>query len=160
MKSNLSVRKAVPSDVPLIHSFVQSLAEYDGHLDRFILTEQQVAAMMFGNEKGLEGIIAESDGKPVGFGVFFHNFPTFSGRRGIFIEDLFVYPEFRGQGFGKAMLKHLAKLAEQRNCCRLEWWTLNWNTKSLEFYKRLGAVTKEECVIHVLDGDALKRLAT
>jgi len=136
------------------------MAEFNGHLDRFKLTKDQVHAMMFGGERGLEGIISYWDGKPSGFAVFFHNFPTFSGRRGLFIEDLFVYPDYRSHGIGKAMLKHLAQLAEQRNCCRLEWWTLNWNTKAREFYKKLGASTKEECIIHVLDGDAMTRLAS
>lgn len=159
-KNSIEILGASEKDIPLVHSFIRGLAEFDGHLDRFTLTESELHNIMFGKERGLEGLIAYVNKQPLGFAVYFHNFPTFSGRRALFIEDLFVYPDQRGNGIGKALLKKLAQIAIERNCCRLEWWTMNWNSKAREFYKKLGAQTKEECLIHILDGEALNKLAT
>ncbi len=155
--SNFRILRATQEHVSLIHSFSKEMAEWEKA--EFNLTEDELSAMMFGERAGLEGLIATLDDTAIGFAVFFHNFPTFSGKKGLFIEDIWVTPSRRGKGFGKALLAELARLAVERQCCRLEWWTMDWNTSAREFYKSLGAITKEQCIIHIMKDDALQRLA-
>lgn len=157
MKRSLRIVAATEEHLDLIYSFSKEMAAFEE--TDFALSKDELHSMMFGDTKGLEGLIAYDNGKAIGFAVFFHNFPTFSGKRGLFIEDVWVTPTERGKGYGKALLGRLAELTLERNCCRMEWWTMDWNTRALEFYKGLGAQTKKSCIIHVLNDEALKELA-
>ena len=156
---NLLIRPADETDVPLILSFIRQLAEYEKLLNECVATESILRASLFGSRPSAEVLLAFSDDRPVGFAVFFHNFSTFLGRPGIYLEDLFVIPEMRGRGFGKALLVHLARLAKERNCGRLEWSVLDWNEPSIQFYKKLGAVAMNDWTVYRVTGDALNRLA-
>ena len=158
--NNLQIRPAIEQDVPLVLSFIRQLAEYEKLLHECVATEQTLRASLFGSRRSAEVLLAFSDDKPVGFAVFFHNFSTFLGRPGIYLEDLFVIPEMRGRGFGKALLVHLARLAKERNCGRLEWSVLDWNEPAIQFYKKLGAVPLNDWTVYRVTGDALSRLAS
>src|SRR5438067_3331056 len=135
-----AIRAAADADVPLILQFIRDLAEYERLSHRVVATEERLRASLFGSPRFAEVIVGEEDGVPVGFALFFHNYSTFLGQPGIYLEDLFVDPQMRGRGVGKALLAHLARLAKERGCGRLEWAVLDWNTPSIEFYKSLGAV--------------------
>lgn len=154
-----TLRPATIGDVPLILQFIRELAEYERMLDDVVATEEMLREELFGAKPKAEVILCHEGEKPVGFALFFHNFSTFRGRAGIYLEDLFVRPEFRGKGYGKMLLKALAKLAVERNCARLEWAVLDWNTPSIEFYKSLGALPMDEWTVYRLTGDALSKLA-
>lgn len=156
---NYVLRFATEQDVPLILEFIKELAEYEKLLSEVVATEEVLRESLF-NRKMAEVIIGEWNGEPVSFALFFHNFSTFVGRPGIYLEDLYVKPEFRGKGLGKALLLFLAKLAEERNCGRLEWWCLDWNEPSIRFYKQLGAVPMEDWTVYRLHGRELKKLAS
>ena len=153
------IRTATESDLPLILTFIRALAVYERLEDRVVATEEVLRESLFGARPYAETLIAEDDGKPVGFAIFFHNFSTFIGRPGIYLEDLFVNPEARGRGYGKALLARLAAIAKERNCGRLEWSVLDWNEPSIRFYKSLGAVPLDDWTMFRVTGGALDALA-
>jgi GNAT superfamily N-acetyltransferase len=155
----LSLRVATRDDVALIAQFIRALADYEKLLDEVRLDEGVLAEKLFGPRPYAEVLIGEIDGQPQGFALFFHNFSTFEGRPGIYLEDLFVTPEARGSGLGTALLAELARLAVDRDCARLEWSVLDWNEPSIGFYKALGAKPMEEWTVFRLDGAALTNLA-
>ena len=154
----MEVRFATRADVPLIIDFVRKLARYE-HLENEVVADEAVMAKWLFDEKKAEVLFALCDGKEVGFALFFHNFSTFLGRCGIYLEDLFVLPEYRGQGFGKGLLKELARITVQRGCGRLEWCCLDWNQPSIDFYKKQNAVSMDDWTIYRLTGDALEAMA-
>ncbi len=154
----LSFRYAERNDVSKILYFIKKLAEYEKMLSEVVATEELLEKWIF-DEKKAEVIFPVLDGKEIGFALFFHNFSTFLGRAGIYLEDLFIEPEFRGNGYGKATLKELARIAVQRGCGRLEWWCLDWNTPSIDFYKSLGAVAMDDWTVYRITGETLKELA-
>jgi len=154
------IRPATPDDVPIIAKLIRNLAEYERLLDRCVLQESDLREHLFGERKYAEVILAEDAGAVVGFALFFHNYSTFRGKPGIYLEDLFVVPEARGKGHGKALLVALARLAVERNCCRVEWSVLNWNTPSIDFYRSLGAVPMDEWTVYRLSDAALAKLAS
>ena len=154
------IRDAVEADIPLILSLIRALAVYEKLEHKVVATEDVLRESLFGARPYAETIIAEDDGKPVGFAVFFHNFSTFIGRPGIYLEDLFVNPEARGRGYGKALLARLAAIAKERNCGRLEWSVLDWNEPSINFYKSLGAVPLDDWTMFRVTDGALDALAS
>jgi GNAT superfamily N-acetyltransferase len=155
-----SIRPAAAADLPLIAQFIRDLAEYEKLAHEVRFDEAVLGDRLFGSRPYAEVLIGEIDGHAQGFALFFHNFSTFEGRPGIYLEDLFVRPEARGSGLGKALLKRLAALAVERDCARLEWWVLDWNEPAIQFYKKLGAKPMEEWTTFRVDGDALRELAT
>jgi GNAT superfamily N-acetyltransferase len=156
---SLQIREATEADVPVIAWFIRQLAEYEHLLHETTMTEETLRKSLFGPRPGAEVLLGYHQDKPVGFAVFFHNFSTFLGKPGLYLEDLFVIPEMRGKGFGRALLVHLAKIARDRNCGRFEWAVLDWNKPSIDFYKKLGAVPMDEWTIFRVTGEALERLA-
>jgi GNAT superfamily N-acetyltransferase len=158
--TNFQIRQATEPDVPLILSFIRQLAEYERLAHEAVMTEEILRRSLFGPRPYAEVLLGYADEKPVAFAVFFHNFSTFLGRPGLYLEDLFVIPEMRGRGFGKAMLVELARIARERNCGRFEWSVLDWNESAIGFYKKLGAVPMEDWMIMRVTGAALERLAS
>ena len=157
--STTAIRPAAPTDLPLICALIRELAEYE-HLSHEVrLNDEALGPHLFGSRPMAEVLIAELDGEAVGCALFFHNFSTFEGRPGIYLEDLFVRPHARRHGLGKALLAALAALAVERDCARLEWWVLDWNTPSIAFYKSLGARPMDEWTVMRVDGEALTQLA-
>lgn len=156
--SNLEIRYAEEKDTAVILGFIRELAEYENMLDDVVATEALLREWIFEKKKA-EVILAVEDGKEVGFALFFHNFSTFLGRAGIYLEDLYVKPEFRGRGYGKALLKKLAEIAVERGCGRLEWSCLDWNRPSIDFYLSLDAVPMDEWTVYRLTGDTLLKMA-
>jgi GNAT superfamily N-acetyltransferase len=156
---SLRMASATERDLSLLLSFIKKLAEYEKLSHLVVATEDLLRDALFGPRPVAEAIIANWNDEPVGFALFFHNFSTFLGRRGIYLEDLFVDPPHRGKGIGKALLIHLAKIAKERNCGRLEWAVLDWNKPSIDFYKGLGAAPLDGWTSFRLAGDALDRLA-
>ncbi len=153
------IRAARPDDVPTIATLVRELAAYE-HLESEVVLEEAVLARhLFGPRPHAEVLMAEDDGAAVGFALFFHNFSTFLGRPGIYLEDLFVQPGARGRGLGKALLVALAQLARERDCGRIEWAVLDWNEPSIAFYNSLGAQPKDEWILYRLTGDPMAALA-
>ncbi len=155
----IALRPATRADIPLILDLIHALAEYEREPDAVEATEDLLEEQLFGEHPGAEVIIAEVDGHGAGFALFFHNFSTWRGRRGLYLEDLFVRPQFRGLGLGRTLMAHLAKLAVQRGCGRFEWSVLDWNTPAIDFYRSLGAVGMDEWTVQRLDGDRLLALA-
>ena len=155
----ITLRIAEPADVSLILSFIRALGEYERLSAEVIATEQSLHQTLFGERRYAEVVIADCHGQPAGFALFFHNYSTFLAKPGIYLEDLFVDPAFRKHGVGKALLQHLAQLAVERGCGRLEWSALNWNRLAIDFYLQLGAVALSEWSSYRLSGDALLRLA-
>lgn len=151
-------RFATEDDLTLILDFIRQLAEYEDMLDEVVATEELLNEWIF-EKKVAEVIFALEDGVEVGFALFFHNFSTFLGKAGIYLEDLFVKPKYRGKGYGKGLIKKLASIAVERNCGRLEWWCLDWNKPSIDFYLSLGAEPMDEWTVYRITGDTLKRLA-
>ena len=158
--NDFSIRPATVDDVPLILQFIKDLAEYEKLSDMVVATKALLRETLFGERTVAEVIIGYEGEQPAAFALFFHNFSTFLGRPGIYLEDLFVKPEFRRKGYGKKMLSHLASLTVQRNCGRLEWSVLDWNTPAIDFYKSLGAIPMDEWTTFRLTGNALEELAT
>ncbi len=156
---SVSVRFAVPADLPLIAKFIRDLAVYEELLHEVRFDEAKLSECLFGARPYAEVLIAEDAGAGVGFALFFHNFSTFEGRPGIYLEDLFVSPDARGKGAGKALLARLAALAIERDCGRLEWAVLDWNTPAIDFYRSLGARPMDEWTGNRVDGEALIALA-
>lgn len=155
----LEIRIAAEDDVPLILSFIKELAEYENLSHEVSATEDLLRESLFGERRGAEVVIGHHGEAPAGFALFFHNFSTFLGRPGIYLEDLYVKPEFRGEGVGRAMLVYLAKLAKERDCGRLEWSVLNWNEPAIKLYGAVGAVPMDDWTMYRLAGEALDRLA-
>ena len=158
MSKKCEFRFAVREDAPLILRFIRALAEYEHMQGDVVATEELLQEQIFDKQKA-EVIFALEDGKEVGFALFFHNFSTFLGRSGIYLEDLFVLPECRGKGYGKALLQKLAQTALERGCGRLEWSCLDWNRPSIDFYLSLGAKPMDEWTVYRLTGDTLKHMA-
>jgi GNAT superfamily N-acetyltransferase len=154
------VREASEEDVPLILSFIRELAEYEKLSREVVATEEGLRESLFGERRYAEVLIAEHDGSPAGFALFFHNFSTFLGKPGIYLEDLYVNPVFRGTGIGKKLLVHLARLAKRRGCGRLEWWVLDWNEPAIGFYESLDATAMDDWTVYRLAGKALEDLAS
>tara|TARA_R100001039_G_C1846168_1_gene106438 strand:- start:871 stop:1383 length:513 start_codon:yes stop_codon:yes gene_type:complete len=159
MNEKLVIRPAAINDVPVILAFVRELAIYEKLLHEVVATEALFAEHLFGERPVAEVIIAEWEHKPVGFALFFHNFSTFLGVPGIYLEDLFVLTDMRGKGIGKALLTHLAAITRERNCGRLEWSVLDWNEPAIQFYRSIGAVPMDDWTVQRLTGDALDALA-
>ena len=157
--TTLEITKATEKDCALILSFIRELAEYEKMLADVVATEEKIRETLFCERPKAEAVLAYYQGKPVGFALYFHNYSTFLAKPGIYLEDLYVKPEYRGKGFGKKLLHYLAKLAKERNCGRLEWWVLDWNESAINFYKSLGAVPMNEWTVYRLAGDALSNLA-
>ena len=155
---NCMFRFAEEKDVSLILYFIKELANYEEMLDEVVATEENLKEWIFDKKKA-EVIFALEDGVEVGFALFFHNFSTFLGRSGVYLEDLYVKPEFRGKGYGKALLKKLAQIAVERGCGRLEWWCLDWNKPSIDFYLSLGAEPMKDWTVYRITGKTLTELA-
>jgi GNAT superfamily N-acetyltransferase len=154
-----TIRPAIPADLPLIAQFIRDLAEYEKLAHEVRFDDADLSERLFGARPYAEVLIGEIDGAPQGFALFFHNFSTFEGKPGIYLEDLFVRPEARGSGLGKAFLQRLAQLAVERDCARLEWAVLDWNEPSIGFYKALGARPMDEWTVFRVDGAELETLA-
>ena len=158
MENKLTFRYAERKDVPLILQFIKDLAEYEKMLDEVVADEATLEEWIF-DQKKAEVLFAIEEGKEVGFALFFHNFSTFLGRAGLYLEDLFVQPEHRGKGYGKQILQKLAAIAVERKCGRLEWWCLDWNQPSIDFYLSLGAEPMSDWTVYRIAGDTLQNLA-
>ncbi|HEV8333920.1 MAG TPA: GNAT family N-acetyltransferase [Steroidobacteraceae bacterium] len=156
----IRIQPATPADVPIILQLIRELAEFERLLDEVLATEEQLGEQLFGPRPSAEVAIARIGGEVAGFALFFHNFSTFLAKPGIYLEDLYVRQKFRGQGCGEALLRHLAHLALERNCGRLEWSVLDWNVRAIDFYKSLGAVPMNQWTVHRLTGDALTKLGS
>ncbi|MDO9370585.1 MAG: GNAT family N-acetyltransferase [Sphingopyxis sp.] len=155
----LTIRSATPADLPLIARFIRDLADYEKLAHEVRFDEAKLGENLFGARPYAEVVIGEIDGAAQGFALFFHNFSTFEGRPGIYLEDLFVHPEARGSGLGKALLAHLANLVVERDCARLEWSVLDWNAPAIGFYQSIGAKLMDEWTVMRVDGEALAALA-
>jgi GNAT superfamily N-acetyltransferase len=155
----IEIRSATPGDVPQILTFVRELAAYEREPDAVVATERMLSEALFGDRPWAETVVAEIDGAPVGFALFFHNFSTWTGRPGIYVEDLYVSPAARGTGVGKALLRHVASLALDRGCGRLEWAVLDWNQPAIDFYRGMGAQPMDEWTVQRVSGQALAGLA-
>jgi GNAT superfamily N-acetyltransferase len=155
-----TIRSATREDLPLIMQLIRDLAEYEKLLDQVRFDEETLAGHLFGPRPMAEVIVGEVDGQPQGFALFFHNFSTFEGRPGIYLEDLYVRPQARGAGLGKALLQRLAALAVERGCARLEWSVLDWNAPSIAFYRSLGARMMDDWRIMRVDSAALQQLGS
>src|SRR5262245_56992644 len=157
--TNLQIRKAAEPDIPIILSFIRQLAEYERLSHEAVMTEETLRQSLFGPRRHVEVLLGYAGDKPVAFAVFFHNFSTFLGKAGLYLEDLFVVPEMRGKGVGRAMLVELANIARERKCGRFEWAVLDWNESAIQFYKKLGAVPMNGWTIFRMTGAALEQLA-
>lgn len=153
------MRKATVEDCPLILSFIRELAEYEKLLHEVVASVETLEETLFGEEAYAQSIIGEYQGTAVGYALFFHNFSTFTGRPGIYLEDLYVQPHMRGKGFGKCLLAYLARLAVDKGCTRVEWSVLDWNEPSIQFYRSIGAAPMDEWTVQRLDGEALASFA-
>ena len=153
----LTFRFAEEADTSLILRFIRELAEYEHLLDQVVADEETLRDQLFQKHRA-EVLFALEEGEEIGFALFFHNFSTFLGRAGLYLEDLYVRPEYRGRGYGKALFQQLAAIAAERGCGRLEWWCLDWNTPSIGFYKSLGAEAMEDWTVYRLSGQALRHL--
>jgi GNAT superfamily N-acetyltransferase len=155
----VTIRPATEADLGTIDELIRALAEYERMADEVVMDRELLRKSLFGERAYAEVLIAEEADEPVGFALFFHNFSTFVGRPGIYLEDLFVKPEHRGSGIGKALLKRLAEIAVERDCGRMEWAVLDWNEPAIGFYKKLGARPNDEWTVFRLAGDSLRDLA-
>ena len=156
---NFTIRPATKVDAPVILSLIQGLAEYEKLSHEVVATEELLRDTLFGARPVAEVILGDFEGDPVSFALFFHNYSTFLGRPGIYLEDLFVKPEMRRKGFGKVMLAYVANLAKERQCGRLEWSVLDWNEPAWKFYKSIGADPMDQWTVHRVTGDGISRLA-
>ena len=153
------LRKATVEDCPLILSFIRELAEYEKLLHEVVASVETLEETLFGEVPYAQSVIGEYQGTAVGYALFFHNFSTFTGRPGIYLEDLYVQPHMRGKGFGKCLLAYLARLAVDKGCTRVEWSVLDWNEPSIQFYRSIGAAPMDEWTVQRLDGEALASFA-
>ncbi len=158
LEQHFKVRFAVEADLGLILDFIRELAAFEHMSDQVTATEEILRESLF-RRKGAEVLIGEYDGEPVGFALFFHNFSTFLGKSGLYLEDLYIKPVMRGKGIGRLMLTSLAKIAKDRDCGRMEWWCLDWNDRAIRLYKKLGAEEMDEWTVYRLTGDSLNKLA-
>ena len=156
---DLEISAALEADIPLLSALIRELADYEKLGDHVVATDATLRRSLFGPHPAAEARVARCGGEPAGFALYFHNFSTFLGRRGLYLEDLFVRPAFRGRGIGKALLIHLARLAVERDCGRFEWAVLDWNRPARDFYEGLGAELNSAWVCYRLSGDNLRRLA-
>ena len=156
---SLKIRTATPNDVPTILQLIRDLAEYERAPNDVVATEESLRDVLFGKRPSAEVVLALEGERPVGFAVFFHNFSTWLGRPGLYLEDLFVRPAARGKGYGRALLVHLARIAAERGCGRMEWAVLDWNEPAIKFYRALGATPNEEWTIFRLTRDKIEKLA-
>jgi GNAT superfamily N-acetyltransferase len=155
----LTIRKSEPRDASLILAFIRELAEYERLAHEVDATEEDISRALFGPEPRVFAEIAEWNGEPAGFALWFYNYSTFRGRHGLYLEDLFVRPAFRSKGIGKALMKHLAHRCVREGLSRFEWWVLDWNEPAIQVYRSLGAVPMEEWTVQRVTGEALERLA-
>ena len=160
MDAAFRIDPAVEADVPVILDLIRDLAEYEKLSDQVTATEADIARSLFGDPPRAEAVIARLDGDAIGFALFFHNYSTFLGRPGLYLEDLYVRPAFRGRGFGRRLLVHLARIAVDRGCGRFEWSVLDWNEPAIAAYRRAGATPLDDWTVYRLTGDALERLAS
>jgi GNAT superfamily N-acetyltransferase len=158
-KENFTIRAATVADVPVILELIRALATYERAPNEVTATEQGLTEVLFGHKPAAEVLLAFENETAVGFAVFFHNFSTWLGRPGVYLEDLFVGPEHRGKGYGRALLIHLAKIARERGCGRMEWAVLDWNEPAIEFYRKLGAKPMDEWTVFRLTRDGIAKLA-
>ena len=156
--SRATFRGACPEDTALILRFIRELAAYEQLEDQVVADEETLRRWIF-EKKGAEVLFVLEDGREVGFALYFHNFSTILGRSGVYLEDLFVLPEYRGRGYGKALLCRLAAIAKEEGCGRLEWWCLDWNKPSIDFYKSMGAEPMEDWTVYRVAGETLDKLA-
>jgi GNAT superfamily N-acetyltransferase len=154
-----TIRPAIAADVPLVLQLIRELAAYEKLGHEVTATERDLRESLFSSPPSAEVVIAETDGGVAGYALFFHNYSTFLCKRGLYLEDLFVRPSFRGRGIGRLLLSHLAGIAVQRGCARFEWAVLDWNESAIGFYRSLGAMPMDDWTVFRLSGDALKRLA-
>lgn len=154
-----TLRAATPADTPVILACIRGLAEYERLADEAVGTEAQIRETLFGAKPAAEVILAFDGQEPAGFALFFHNYSTFLARPGVYLEDLFVFPRFRGQGLGRVLLARLARIAVDRGCGRLEWSVLDWNVDAIRFYQSVGAQAMSDWTVNRLSGDALRALA-
>jgi GNAT superfamily N-acetyltransferase len=154
-----TIRPATEADTPVILGLIRELAAYEKLLHLVVATEESLHATLFGERRYAEVVLACEDDQPVGLALFFHNYSTFLSKPGLYLEDLYVQPHARGKGYGKALIKHLAKIAVKRGCGRFEWWVLDWNEPSIQFYKSLGAVPMDEWTTFRVTGENLEKLA-
>lgn len=159
MNNKILIRESKKEDIPQILEFIKALADYEKLPKEVTATEKILEESLFDNKKFAECLIAEFENKPAGFAIFFHNFSTFLGKPGLYLEDLFVYPEFRGKGIGKALFTKVAKIAVERNCGRMEWSVLDWNKPSIDFYLSYGAKAMDEWTVYRLTGKSLTKTA-
>ena len=157
--SDLVIRPATAADVPIILELIRELATYERAPNEVTATQEQLVDVLFGPRPAAEVLLAFEEETPVGFAVFFHNFSTWLGRSGLYLEDLFVRPEQRGKGYGRALLVHLAKIAHERGCGRMEWAVLDWNEPAIQFYKKIGAAPLDEWTVFRLTRDGIAKLA-
>lgn len=157
MNTNVTIRKAEREDVGLLLEFIRGIAKYEKMEDEVVATVEVLESEMFDHHRA-EAIFAVVDGQEVGFALYFFNFSTFIGHSGLYLEDLFVWPEYRGRGYGKALLLHLVAMASERHCGRMEWSCLNWNKPSIDFYLSMGAIPMREWTVYRLDAKALENL--
>ena len=154
------IREAVSDDVALILSFIRELADYEKLSHEVVATEEMLRKTLFGGRKAAEVLIGYYHNEPACFALFFHNYSTFLGKPGLYLEDLYVKPHFRGKGFGKMMFCYLASVARQRDCGRLEWWVLDWNARAIDFYRSMGAQPMDGWTVQRLEGETLAKLAS
>jgi len=157
--STFKIRPAIEEDAAVILSLIKELAEYEHLSHEVVATENDIRKTLFGDRPFAETLIGEYEGLPISFALFFHNFSTFVGKPGIYLEDLYVQPAHRGKGFGSKMLAHIAALARERDCGRFEWSVLNWNTPAIRTYEKLDASPMKEWILYRLSGEALNKLA-
>jgi GNAT superfamily N-acetyltransferase len=157
--TNLEVRTTTEADVPIILSLIRELAEYERAPDAVVATEAGLREVLFGPKRSAEVLLALENGNAVGFAVYFHNFSTWLGRPGLYLEDLFVRPNVRGKGYGRALLERLAQIAQERGCGRMEWAVLDWNDPAIQFYRKLGAEPMNEWTVFRLTEDGIAKLA-
>ena len=157
--SEFEIRSATSADVPTILALIRELADYERLSREVVATEEDLHHWLFGKRPVAEVVIGEYGGFPVSFALFFYNFSTFLGKPGVYLEDLYVKPDYRHKGFGRRLMAHIARWAEAKNCGRFEWAVLNWNTPAIELYEKLGAVPQKEWTVYRLSGEALNRLA-
>ena len=157
--TNFEIRTTTEADLAIILSLIRELAEYERAPDAVVATEAGLREVLFGAKPSAEVLLALEEGEPVGFAVFFHNFSTWLGRPGLYLEDLFVRPEKRGMGYGRALLERLAQIAQERGCGRMEWAVLDWNESAIQFYRKLGAAPMEEWTVFRLTSDGIGALA-
>ena len=157
--ANFEIRTTTEADVPIILSLIRELADYEREPDAVVATEAGLREVLFGGKRSAEVLLALENGEPVGFAVYFYNFSTWLGRPGLYLEDLFVRPNVRGKGYGRALLERLAQIAQERGCGRMEWAVLDWNDPAIQFYRKLGAEPMNEWTVFRLTKEGIGKLA-